>query len=94
MRLIKKPTVDMNELAKKIILPEMMKRACIEGSVVLRVLVGCNGRAIRYILDYSVHELLNQAAIDAVMNVTYTPAECADGPAMCWLRVPVIFKLR
>lgn len=92
--LIKKPTVDMKELAKKIVPSEVMKRVDIEGSVVLRVLVGCNGRAITCILISSVHELLNQSAIGAVMNITYTPAECSNGPIMSWLHVPVIFKLR
>jgi TonB family protein len=90
----KEPQVDLVELQKKIIYPEMAKRAGIEGKVTVRVLVGKDGKPIKAVVQQSDSELLNKAAVKAVMESVFTPAIQNQQPVATWVSIPINFTLR
>lgn len=90
----KEPYIDIKELQKKVVYPELAKRAGIEGRVTIRVLVGKNGVPKKHLLESTDSELLNDAAIKAIMSSVFTPAIQNNQPIDCWVSIPVVFKLR
>lgn len=90
----KEPQVDLAELQKKIVYPEMAKRAGIEGKVTVRVLVGKDGKPIKAVVQQSDSELLDKAAVDAVMKSVFTPAIQNQQPVATWVSIPINFTLR
>jgi protein TonB len=90
----KEPYIDLADLQKRIVYPEMARKAGIEGQVVVRVLVDKNGKPKKVVVQSSDSQMLNQAAIDAVMKSTFTPAIQNGQPVMCWVSIPIRFKLR
>ncbi len=91
----KEPGVDLAKLQKSIVYPDLARRAGVEGRVVVRVLVGPDGKARRYFVESSDHELLNQAALDAIKNYgLFTPAIQNGQAIMCWVSIPITFRLR
>jgi len=90
----KEPQIDLVELQRKIIYPEMAKRAGIEGKVTVRVLVGKDGKPIKAVVQQSDSELLNKAAVKAVMESVFTPAIQNQQPVATWVSIPINFTLR
>ncbi|MBS3999771.1 MAG: energy transducer TonB [Desulfobulbaceae bacterium] len=91
----KEPGVDLAKLQKIIKYPELARRAGVEGKVIIRVLVDEKGKARKQLIEYTDNELLNQAAMDAVNDYgTFTPAIQNAQPIMCWVSIPIQFKLR
>ena len=90
----KEPVVDLVELQKKIIYPEMARKAGIEGRVIVRVLVDRAGKPVRSVVQYSDSQMLDQAAKNAVMKSVFTPAIQNGQPISCWVSIPITFKLR
>lgn len=90
----KEPYIDLADLQRRIVYPEMARKAGIEGSVVVRVLVDKNGKPKKAVIQSSDSQMLNQAAIDAVMKSTFTPAIQNGQPILCWVSIPIRFKLR
>ncbi|HRP01721.1 MAG TPA: energy transducer TonB [Candidatus Kapabacteria bacterium] len=91
----KEPGVDLGKLQKSIVYPDLARRANVEGRVVVRVLVGSDGRARKYFIESSDHELLNQAALDAIKNYgLFTPAIQNGNAITCWVSIPITFRLR
>ncbi len=90
----REPQVDLAELQRKIVYPEMAKRAGIEGKVTVRVLVGKDGKPIKAVVQQSDSELLNKAAVKAVMESVFTPAIQNQEPVATWVSIPINFTLR
>ncbi len=90
----KEPYIDLAELQKKIVYPEMARRAGVEGKVVVRVLVGKDGKPMKTIIEQSDNELLNDAAKNAVMKSVFTPAIQNGNPIALWVSIPIQFRLR
>lgn len=72
--------------------PEMAKEAQIEGTVLLRVFVGPDGRVKDMRTVRSV-KYLDASARDAVRRWIYKPALLRGEPVAVWIDVPVEFKL-
>jgi TonB family protein len=87
------PNVDISEISRNIIYPRIAKQAGIEGTVLLNVLIGPNGKITKLIVEHSDNLLLNEAAISAVKKSTYTPAIQNGKPCSCWMSIPIEFKL-
>lgn len=87
------PEINMAELAAAIRYPDIARRNNIEGTVHLRVLVGKDGSIYDVEILSSDNELLDQAAIDGVRSVRFTPAEQNGTAVNCWVVVPVQFRL-
>ena len=65
-----------------------------EGKVVLKVRVSASGKASDILVETSSgHELLDEAAIEAVRSWRFSPARRGDNPLETWVRVPVDFRL-
>lgn len=91
----KEPDVDLAKLQKLVEYPDMARRAGVEGKVILRVLVDAKGRATKTLVEASDNELLNEAAVNAIRKYgTFTPAIQNGEPIMCWVSIPIRFKLR
>jgi protein TonB len=90
----KEPYIDIKELQRKVVYPELAKRAGIEGKVNIRVLVGKNGIPKKNIIESTDSDLLNDAAVKAVMSSVFTPAIQNNQPIDCWVSIPIVFRLR
>ncbi|MCS6808358.1 MAG: energy transducer TonB [Bacteroidota bacterium] len=90
----KEPYVDLAELQKRVVYPDIARRAGIEGTVNIRVLVDKKGQPKKYIIESSDSDLLTKAAIDAVMSARFTPAIQGTNPMDCWVSIPINFRLR
>ncbi|MGE5480008.1 MAG: energy transducer TonB [Chloroflexota bacterium] len=91
----KEPAVDLGKLQAKIVYPDLARRAGVEGQVVLRVLVGANGKVLRSLIESSDNELLNEAAIKAIKEYGSIPPAIQNGqPITCWVSIPIKFRLR
>lgn len=87
------PRFDESVLAKNIVYPPMARLAGKEGTVEVRVLVDNRGNPVKAEIKRSDSELLNEAAINAVMKTPFTPAVQNRQPVASWVNVPVEFNL-
>lgn len=90
----KEPSTDLGEVQRKLVYPPMAIKQGLEGKVLVRVLVGKDGRPRRSLIDQSVATSLDEAATRAVMSSIFTPAIQNNTPVDCWVTIPVVFKLR
>ncbi len=89
----KEPVVNLAQLLKNVVYPEFAKKTGIEGKVMLRVLIGRDGKALEVDIIDSRYEILSKAAIDAVLKTQFTPAQQNGESVNCWISIPVDFKL-
>ncbi len=94
MAVDKEPYIDIADLQKRVVYPDIARRAGIEGTVNIRVLVDKKGKPKKYIIESTDSDLLNKAAIDAVMNSTFTPAIQGTTPLDCWVSIPMNFRMK
>jgi len=73
--------------------PELAVMSRLEGQVVLRVLIGTDGRVEKVQVLKSIKGL-NQAAIDAAKQYVFSPAIQVDKKVKVWMAIPVQFKLQ
>lgn len=92
----KDPEPNMAQLQKNLVYPEMARRAGLEGKVIIRVLVGKDGKPKpgKVRVEDSSNELFNQAALDAIMKTSFTPAIQNGQPIEVPVTVPIVFRLR
>jgi protein TonB len=90
----KEPVVDLVALQKSIVYPEMARKAGIEGQVIVRVLVGKDGKPKKSVVQYTDSKMLDKAAKAAVMKQIFTPAIQNGKAITCWVSIPIKFKLR
>lgn len=88
------PNVDLEALMKKIVYPETARRAGVEGRVIVRVLVGKDGKPMKSKIQTSESSLLEQAALDAVSKTIFVPAIQNGQPTTCWVSIPIQFRLK
>lgn len=86
--------VDFTALQKSVEYPEMAKKIGVEGTVIVQALIGKDGRVKKTRIAKSESELLNEAASKAVAKAPFTPAIQNGEPVMCWVTIPIRFKLR
>jgi len=73
--------------------PEIARRAGVEGTVWVKILVDKEGKAKKAVLMKSDNEIFNENAIKAAMGWVFTPAMMNNGPVAVWAAVPFRFKL-
>jgi protein TonB len=73
--------------------PELAQMSKIEGTVIVRVLVGKDGKVKDAILGKGVNDMLDQAAIDAAKNYVFKPAMQNKKPVAVWVAIPFKFSL-
>ncbi len=90
------PILNYEQLQANLIYPDAARRIGVEGKVLLRVVVGKDGKPVTgkvRVLDSS-NELFNQAAIDAVLKSSFTPAIQNKQPIEVPVTVPIVFRIR
>lgn len=90
----KEPQVEIADIQKRVVYPEVARRAGIEGKVVVRVLVDGNGRVKKAVVQSSESHMLDAAAIDAIKKTVFTPAIQNGKPVICWVSIPIQFSLK
>lgn len=73
--------------------PQMAKEAGIQGKVLVRALVGKDGRVHRTLIADG-PELLGKSAEKAVRQALFKPALQNNHPVMVWVAVPVSFSIQ
>ena len=86
-------TLNMRDVQMKIGYPQVARDAGIEGTVVLRILVGNEGQYIRHVVLNSVHPALEGAVVQNISKISFTPAEKDGKPVKFWVNLPFTFKL-
>jgi len=77
----------------KIVYPENARRTNIEGKVTVSALIDEKGKVLRVDVDKSDHPWLDDAAVEAMRNVKFTPAITKSGPTKVWFSQTITFKL-
>lgn len=78
----------------KPVYPEIARKAGLEGRIVVRVLIDKDGKPKKaQVLKSSGIEAFEEAAIDAVMRSSYSPAIQNGKPVKCWMTIPIKFSL-
>jgi protein TonB len=72
--------------------PEMARMADVEGTVMVRALVGKDGNVKEAIVANGI-PMLNDAAIEAVKKAKFKPALQQHRPVAVWVVIPMKFKL-
>ncbi|MBI5732942.1 TonB family protein [Candidatus Jorgensenbacteria bacterium] len=73
--------------------PEIAKRAGIEGTVWVKILVGKDGKAKKAIVVKSDADVFDDPSIKAALKWVFTPAMMNNGPVEVWAAIPFRFKL-
>ena len=77
----------------KPVYPDVARAAGVEGTVLVRVLVGKNGR-VKDVLFIDGPAALRKAAEDCARTAVFRPALVDHKPLEVWVNMPVTFKLR
>lgn len=73
--------------------PELARRAGLEGTVYLKVLIDKSGRPLKAVAYNYDAEIFVQPAINAAMKSVFTPAIQHKSPVMIWMIIPFKFRL-
>lgn len=74
--------------------PEIARRAGVEGTVWVKILVDKEGKAKKAVVIKSDAEIFNETAIKAALQWVFTPAMMNNGPVAVWAAVPFRFNLQ
>ncbi len=88
------PRVDLAELARNMVYPDLARRLGVQGMVVIKALIDERGRASVAKVEVSDNRLLDQAALDAVRNTRFTPGSRNGTAVPVWMAIPVKFQLQ
>lgn len=82
-------------IQKNLKYPEIARKAGVEGTVIIQVLIDEKGRVIKTkVLKSLGNNGCDQAAIAAIVRTRWKPAMQRDKPVKVWVSIPVIFKLK
>ncbi len=73
--------------------PEMARISHLEGTVIVKVLVGPDGNVIVAELFQPVHPILDRAALVAARKCKFEPGKQRNIPVKAWMAIPYRFRL-
>jgi protein TonB len=73
--------------------PDIAKRAGVEGTVWVKILVDKDGKAKKEVIVKSDAEIFNDPSIEAAKQYVFTPAIMNNGPVAVWVVIPFRYKL-
>ena len=73
--------------------PELARRASVEGTVYVKVLVDKEGKPKKPSIVRSDADIFNESALAAALQCMFTPAVMNNGPVAVWTTIPFHFKL-
>lgn len=74
--------------------PEEARQREVQGTVVVRALVGKDGKIVDCFVVETVDPLLNEAAAAAAKTAVFKPARSQNKRVAVWVQVPVRFSLK
>ena len=77
----------------KPVYPEIARLARLEGTVVVHVLVGVDGRVLDAVVVQGAHPQLDRAALAAARLCRFTPGRQRELPVKAWMAVPYRFRM-
>ncbi len=82
-------------IQKKLVYPEIARKAGVEGRVFVKVLIDEKGNvAATQIIKSLGNNGCDEAAVAAIKAVKWKPAKQRDKPVKVWVSIPVVFKLQ
>jgi protein TonB len=85
--------INMDDVQALIGYPDVARESNIEGKVVVRILVGKDGRYLKHKVIKKAHPILAQAVEAHIGKLTFTPALQGNQPIKFWVNVPFSFQL-
>jgi periplasmic protein TonB len=73
--------------------PEIARKAMMEGTVIVKVLVGPDGSVMDAQILQGANPLLNAAALDAARRCKFIPGKQRNIPVRAWMALPFNFRL-
>lgn len=73
--------------------PELAKRAGIEGTAYVKILVSTEGSPVKAVVIKTDNEIFNQPSIDAAMQFKFTSAKRDNKPVAVWVVIPFRYRL-
>jgi hypothetical protein len=91
----REPGVNIQDISKNLIYPENLRRLNIEESIIARILIDSSGTPIRFSYDNNhSKEFIDEIARVIMLPGIFTPALRDNIPIMCWVSVPINFRLK
>ena len=87
------PIGGMNVLADSVKYPDSAKKEKIEGKVIVAIYINENGIVEKTEIKQSVRDDLDNAAVNSLTAMKWSPAEQKGKPVAVWVSVPIQFKL-
>ena len=82
-------------MQKNLKYPEIARRAGVEGTVIIQVLIDIKGNVKETRIARSLgNNGCDEAAVEAIKKTKWKPALQRDKPVKVWVSIPVIFKLK
>jgi protein TonB len=89
------PVGGFQAIQKRLVYPEIARKAGVEGRVLVWAQIDMDGSVIRTKVVKSLGPNgCDEAAVDAIKSVAWKPAKQRDRPVKVWVAVPVDFQLR
>ena len=88
------PVIEMNELYGNLQYPEVLRKAGVEGRVVVSLLIDEKGRILKTNVKSSTNPYFEKAAIEALTKATCKPGIQNGNAVKSWLMIPIVFKLK
>ncbi len=73
--------------------PALARQAQLEGTVLVKVLVGPDGKVVDAVVIKGAHPLLERAALAAARRCVFKPARQREIPVKAWIALPYNFRL-
>jgi len=86
--------VNIDDIKRRIGYPPLAKEAGIQGKVIVRVLVGKDGKYVKHVILKSPHKILADAVEKELPNLEFTPGIQAGKPIKVWVTIPFDFRLQ
>ena len=84
----------LQQLYKYIEYPSLARKAGLEGTVVIKLVVTPEGKPSQPEVLKSVHQVLDAAAIAGIMKLEFEPARQRSREVPVWISIPVVFELK
>lgn len=87
------PPTEITPIQKLVVYPEVARRSGLEGDVQADILIGKDGHVKKVHILKSDYDIFKQAATDALMKATFTPARQNGTPLDVWTTEVIHFRL-